>query len=88
MPRYTFKCDSCKESFTTFMTIELYRNGEPNGCALCSSKKIKRLFMPPSSKINRSKQEVVDNAKEEARDIARKIEMGDQKLIKDIYGEK
>ena len=46
-----------------------------------------RLFRPPSSKVRRSKEEIVENAKEEARNIARKIEEGNTSLIRDIYGD-
>ena len=88
MPSYTFKCESCEETFTKFVSMEKYEQKNFGGCEYCKSTKIKRIFFAPSSKIKRSKQEVIENAKEEARNIAREIELGNRSLIKDIYGEK
>ena len=88
MPSYTYKCESCEEVFTKFISMDKYEKEGFGECDNCKSKNLKRLFSAPSSKIKRSREEVIENAKEEARNIAREIQLGNRSLIKDIYGEK
>ena len=86
MPNYTFKCSECNNIFEKFMTIkDLNESRSP--CESCGSQNINRLFKPPSSKIRRSKEEIMEAAKDEARQIAEKISNGDQSTIRDIYGD-
>ena len=86
MPNYTFKCIECNNIFEKFMTIKDL-NEVRLPCESCGSQNISRLFKPPSSKIRRSKEEIIEAAKDEARQIAEKINSGDQSAIRDIYGD-
>ena len=87
MPNYSFKCKKCKEEFEIFLSIKQFEEDEKK-CLECGSIDIFRMFKPPSSKIRRSKEEIIEAAKDEARQIAQKISAGDQSTIRDIYGEK
>ena len=86
MPSYTYKCKDCNSILDFICKIDDDTN-ESIVCKSCGSKNMIRLFRPPSSKVRRSKEEIVENAKEEARNIARKIEEGNTGLIRDIYGD-
>lgn len=86
MPNYTYKCKDCNKEMEIFLSIKDSDNEVK--CNSCSSENMLRLFKPPSSKVKRSKEEIIESAKEEAREIIGKMEMGDQSLIRDIYGEK
>lgn len=86
MPNYTYKCKDCDKEMEIFLSIKDSENEVK--CNLCNSDNMLRLFKPPSSKVKRSKEEIIERAKEEAREIIGKMEMGDQSLIRDIYGEK
>jgi putative FmdB family regulatory protein len=88
MPNYTYKCKDCKHNSSYFLTLKQFDDMSEVQCKECNSNNTKRLFSPPSSKVKLSKEQVIENAKEEARDIARKINEGDQSLIRDIYGDK
>ena len=46
-----------------------------------------RIFNSSSSKISKGKEEMMAEAKEDARKIVNKIKLGDTKAILDVYGE-
>jgi putative FmdB family regulatory protein len=85
MPNYTYKCKDCKNINEMFISLDDFENEVK--CKDCNSTDMSRVFKSPNSKIRRTKEEVIESAKEEARDIARKISEGNTSLIRDIYGE-
>jgi hypothetical protein len=57
-------------------------------CKKCNTvSKFVRIFNPSSSRISKGKEEILNEAKEEARKIVNKIKSGDTKAILDVYGE-
>jgi|TARA_B100001094_G_C17492551_1_gene467164 hypothetical protein len=87
MPKYYFTCKDCSSEFSSSMSIAEYINSEKK-CINCNSSSV--LVMLKSSVANfvkRTKVEIVQNAKEEAKVVVEKIKNGDLNTIRDIYGE-
>jgi hypothetical protein len=57
-------------------------------CKSCNDVKLLRIFSNFSSKIELRKEDIIANAKREARSIVKKIKSGDTRSIRNIYGEK
>lgn len=92
MPAYSYLCEDC-DNITSFSLsiIEFKKISSNNNskllCGFCGSEKVKRLIKPVGSKVEKRKDEIVQEAKREARAIINKIKSGDQSSIRDVFGE-
>jgi len=51
MPRYDFECEACRETFEVQVSISDYTallKDRKVGCPKCGSKRVARVFSPPS----------------------------------------
>ena len=93
MPQYTYICKSCKTSrefsFPASEFVELSKSNYFNdlSCNKCGDISLSRKISAPFGKVERKRDEILKNAKEEARVITNKIREGDQGAIRDIFGE-
>jgi DNA replicative helicase MCM subunit Mcm2 (Cdc46/Mcm family) len=87
MPKYYFTCKDCSTEFSSSMSVGEYINSEKK-CINCNSSSV--LVLLKSSVANfvkRTKVEIIQEAKEEAKVVVDKIKNGDLNTIRDIYGE-
>jgi len=82
MPRYSFNCEKCNSDFEEIVSYEQIDSVK---CPQCSES-AKRVFSFGGSKIERTKSEIMEQVKEDARKIVKKIKNGDQNAISEIYG--
>ena len=94
MAKYKFKCSDCDATEVLTMSIQKFmfmnsKNSFNNReCEKCDAvTKFVRIFEPTSSKILRGKEELLIEAKDEARKIVEKIKSGDTNTILEVYGE-
>jgi hypothetical protein len=94
MAKYNYKCEECEEEvvitmpITDFLKLTLDGQLYVGECKVCNIRsKFVRIFKKSSSRISKGKAELIDEAKEEAREMVHKINMGDSKAIRDIYGD-
>ncbi|MAG28028.1 hypothetical protein CMI47_21080 [Candidatus Pacearchaeota archaeon] len=94
MAKYNFKCSECDSCETFVMTVasflsvkseDSFDNKKCNNCG--NTVQFVRIFSPTSSKISKSKEQILTEAKDEAKKIVEKIKSGDTKTILDVYGE-
>ena len=95
MAKYNFKCEKCASEEVVTMSVLNYLSLDQKdvlsdrNCKKCNTvSKFVRIFNPSSSKISKSKEEILNEAKKEARNIVDKIKSGDTKTILDVYGDK
>ncbi len=95
MANYNLKCKDCNEEeivslpVSEFLNLKDSRSFYLKKCKKCNAEtQFVRNFKPASSKISKDRQELMSLAKEEARKIVEKVNMGDTKTILDVYGEK
>ena len=94
MANYTYKCDGCKKVSSLSYNVSEYaslvelNHFDDMWCdKCCNNQKFIRVFGDISSKISKDKDTLMLEIKEEARKISEKVKLGDQKLIREIYGE-
>lgn len=94
MAKYNYKCEECEEEvvitmpITDFLKLTLDSRLYVGECKKCNTQsKFVRIFKGSSSRISKGKAELMAEAKDEAREMVQKINMGDTKAIRDIYGE-
>ena len=68
MPRYTFECKKCNLIFEEMTTHDNQSNIECNQC----KSKVNRVYSFAGSKIERTKSEVMEKVKEDAKKIVKK----------------
>ena len=95
MAKYNFQCSNCNStlmlsiSVSEFLSLKAKKDFNIRKCKECDTEtKFVRIFNSTSSKISRSKDEILARTKEEARKIVEKVKSGDTRAIKDVYGEK
>jgi hypothetical protein len=90
MPQYSFKCDKCDALDMRDLTISEFLKLKKTKiqCDKCEDGVFKRQIISVSSEIERSTEERKMQNKEEVRKIVKKIKAGDEKTIRDIYGDK
>tara|TARA_A100001011_G_scaffold398979_2_gene505507 strand:+ start:1239 stop:1511 length:273 start_codon:yes stop_codon:yes gene_type:complete len=89
MPKYEYICDDCGFKIEKVMSTKSFiknKSFSPK-CSNCNSENTRRLFSSFSSKVERSKGEIVAKAKADAKKIVKKIKSGDLRTIRNIYGE-
>jgi hypothetical protein len=94
MAKYNFKCNECDSRETFIMTVanflsvqseDGFDNKKCNNCG--NTAQFIRIFSTTSSKISKSKEQILVEAKDDARKIVEKIRLGDTRTILDVYGE-
>jgi hypothetical protein len=94
MAKYTFSCNTCNLKKNINMNIKEYRrlkeekHFESMPCDQCSSiNSFSQLFGNLSSTITKDREQLVRDILDDARAVSEKIRSGDQKAIRNIYGE-
>jgi hemolysin-activating ACP:hemolysin acyltransferase len=93
MPKYTFECTECLAQHNFNYGVSKYRQLISSShfddilCNECQNKTLIRKVLAPFGKIERRKEEIIEKAKEEAKIITNKIREGNQRAIRDIFGE-
>lgn len=94
MAEYKFKCKECSLTRTFSMSINKFLLKKREGgfksihCIACDmDSEFSQVFGTLSSTITRDREELVRDIQDEARAIANKVRSGDQKAIRNIYGE-
>ena len=83
MPRYSFNCSECDLTFDKFID---YKDVNKVTCSSCGGMP-SRSFSFSGSEVERTRTEIAEKAKAEAKEIVKKIKSGDQNAISEIYGE-
>ena len=94
MARYNYKCSNCDVSEELEMSVSDFLFSKSNGafenkkCKKCGDiTEFYRIFESTSSKISKSRCEILAEAKDEARKIVEKVKSGDTRIISEVYGE-
>ena len=82
MPKYSLECSSCCLNFEKFVDYDDLKNLK---CPKCGSS-VSRSFNFSGAKIERTKSEMMEQIKSDAKKIVKKIKNGDQNAISEIYG--
>ena len=88
MPIYNYKCSKCKKLTELEMKISefLKFKREDRFCSDCIDVKLVQIIHSISNSIERDKEYIIQNAKEEARLIVEKMDSGDEKALIDLCG--
>jgi len=94
MAKYVFNCETCGSEKNFNMSISDFQKKKKEQyfnsllCPKCDqSTSFSQKFKNLSSKIKLDKQTLVETILDDSRKIAEKVRSGDQKAIRDIYGE-
>lgn len=94
MAIYTYKCRACNStvdlsfSISEFLELCNLNHFETMECSKCSNNtKFTRVFGDTSSKINKDKETLMMEIKEDARKISEKVRAGNENMIRQVYGE-
>ena len=87
MPNYLFDCAKCNEEKRLTMAMSEYMNKKDSGFYCDCGNKLNQRFGFLSSNIKRSSEEIMNEIKEEARSIVKKIDEGNVQTVREIYGE-
>lgn len=90
MPRYSFKCDKCSVEKDVFTSVSNFikMKAEAAECSECESGLMIHRIKVIRSNIEKSKEQIVMETKEEVRKTVDKIRNGDRRTIEDIYGDR
>tara|TARA_X000000950_G_C13920884_1_gene663291 strand:+ start:5280 stop:5561 length:282 start_codon:yes stop_codon:yes gene_type:complete len=93
MPKYRYSCKKCGHNNVFSLKINEFKSLSSVDnfqlfCEECNSNDMVRILNPAKSKIERTKEDLVKIAKDEAIAITNKIKEGNQSYIRDIFGEK
>ena len=90
MPIYNFACLNCSNEQLLEMSIsELIKlKNSAIACSMCKDGILKQKISKIQSKVERDKDYIIQEAKEDAKKIVDKIRAGDEKTINEIYGDK
>lgn len=89
MPDYLFICETCKDEKKINMSIKefLAFKKQNNVCDCDKQSSLKQVIFIPYSKVEKNKDEVIAEAKMEAKKIVEKINKGDEKTIVEYCGD-
>lgn len=89
MPVYKFKCQSCNNVQDEYLTIKEYNDScRLIECLICKKVDLQRYFGDVHGVIERKKEDILNNIKEDISKTIDKIRSGDESTINDIYGER
>ncbi len=88
MPIYDFKCEKCEYKVRTSLTISLF-NTYKNimECEKCNEGLLVQIISRVNGMIDRNSEQLSVIASEEAATIIKKVKSGDERTIRDVYGE-
>lgn len=88
MPVYNFMCKNCSNTFVEAMSISKFMKlrNNPNECSECSNGEMVASLSPPTGKIEKRKEDIIQDIEEEVREIVKKVREGDEATIADVYG--
>jgi hypothetical protein len=94
MAIYTYKCRTCETvinlslSIQEFLKLSGSEHFNERFCEKCSNNtKFTRIFGATSGKINKDKETIMMEIKEEARKISNEVRAGNINTIRQVYGE-
>lgn len=94
MAKYNFKCNKCgyleelNIAMNKFVQLKKESFFDERKCENCNqTSSFTQIFGALSSKISKDRQQIVAEIQDEARKIANKVKSGDEKAIRNIYGE-
>jgi uncharacterized protein CbrC (UPF0167 family) len=95
MAKYTFECEVCENTRSWNISISEFLEKKEDSffeslfCSHCSSHgSFRQKFKSLSSKIKEDKQTMIEKILDDSKRVAEKVRSGDQKAIRDIYGDK
>ena len=83
MPKYSFVCNNCNFKFSKIISFNEIKK---LSCEECRDKDLERIFNFVGQRVERNQDQRLEIIKREAKIIAKKIKLGDQNAIKEIYG--
>jgi putative FmdB family regulatory protein len=88
MPNYIYKCNHCNIKDNVIMSISQYKSSNNLlACDECGTESMARVFGANSGIIEKNSDEIIKEARAQAKNIAKKIINGDSNLIQDVYGD-
>ncbi len=88
MPNYIYKCNDCGFDENFIMSISQYKSTNNSlSCSNCGSADMNRVFGANSGIVEKTPDQIIKEAKVEAKNIAKKIINGDLNLIQNVYGD-
>lgn len=90
MPKYTFGCDSCEHQEVRTMSISdfLKNKDEKKECPQCDAGVLFQKLGRIRNKVDKSSSELIAEIKEDVRKTVEKVKSGDERTIRNIYGDK
>lgn len=90
MPLYSFSCKECGNKDDKILSIKKFFKikENPEDCSKCKKGKMLAKLAPAYAKIEKRKEDIVEEIEEEVRDIVKKVKEGDLKTIQDVYGDR
>lgn len=90
MPKYTFKCENCLDVAERSLSIPKFLKIKADGipCDQCSEGTLVHQVVNVTSKIEKSKEQMIMESQEEVRKTIDKIRAGDSRTINDVYGDR
>ncbi len=88
MPNYTIECDTCIYMIVKRMPIPsfLLWKGEAHTCPKCGGQ-LRQQIAKVGMKIEKSHDQIMADIQQEVQETVRKINSGDQKAMRDVYGD-
>jgi len=90
MPSYDFECEGCRFVSRKYMSISQYKEFSVNSniCDKCGAEgSLKRIVNNVLSETEKTRDQILDEAKEYAVKTVKKIMNRDERTIRDIYGD-
>ena len=89
MPRYNFECDKCKYESSENMAVNkfLELKKEIRQCTKCDGGVLLLKLSTARNKIERRKEDIIEQIKDDVRKTLKKVESGDERAIIDVFGD-
>ena len=90
MPKYTFKCDNCGAITHKSLSIAAFFESKEKKfkCEECKDGVLSQQIVTVNTTVEKSRDQIIMETKEEVRKTVEKVITGDKKAINDIYGDK
>jgi hypothetical protein len=89
MPKYTFGCDSCEHDEVRTMSITDYvkNKDERKECPQCHAGVLFQKLGRIRNRVDKDSTEIIADIREDVRKTVEKIKSGDERTIRNIYGD-
>jgi hypothetical protein len=89
MPRYTFNCSTCDYDEVRVMSISefLSKKKETKNCPKCSAGVLFQKLGRIRNKVDKDSSEIIAEIREDVKKTVQKIKSGDERTIRNIYGD-